>query len=111
MENKCVLCKGKLKDRVVEYKVYEVSLGRFPAKVCEKCGEQWFDEGTSKKIEEAEKKANLFGLYRESKISYSGNSLIVRIPKDIVKFTNLKKESSIIIYPENKNKISVDIKE
>ena len=80
-------------------------------KVCEKCGEQWFDEGTSKKIEEAEKKANLFGLYRESKISYSGNSLIVRIPKDIVKFTNLKKESSIIIYPENKNKISVDIKE
>lgn len=109
MENKCALCGGNLKKKVVDYKVYGKSLGKFPAKVCEKCGEQWFDEGTSKKIEEAEKKANLFGLCRESKISYSGNSLIVRIPKDIAKFTNLNKESKVIIYPENKNKISVNI--
>jgi len=110
MENKCVLCGGKLKNKIVDYKVYGKSLGKFPAKVCEKCNEQWFDEENSKKIEQAEKKANLFGLCRESKISYSGNSLIIRIPKDIVKFMNLNKESQIIIYPEDKNKISVNIK-
>lgn len=110
MENKCVLCEGKLKEKIVEYKIYGKSLGRFPAKVCERCGEQWFDEETSKRIEQEEKKANLFGLYRESKISYSGNSLIVRIPKDIAKFMHLKKESPIVIYPESKNIISINIK-
>ena len=110
MENKCVLCKGKLKDEIVEYKVYGISLGKFPAKICQKCNEQWFDEKTSKKIEKAEKKKNLFGLYKESKISYSGNSLIIRIPQDIAKFMKLNKEKPILIYPESKNKISVDIK-
>jgi len=110
MENKCALCNGKLKGRLIEYSVYGVSLGKFPAKVCEKCNEQWFDEETSRKIEEAEKKADLFGLSRESKVSYSGNSLIIRIPKDIAKFMNLTKDSEVVIYPENKNKISIDLK-
>ena len=110
MENKCILCEGKLKAKIVEYKVYGKSLGRFSAKVCEECGEQWFDEKTSKKIEEAEKKANLFGLYKESKISYSGNSLIIRIPKDIAKFMKIKKESPIAIYPEDKNTIAINLK-
>ncbi len=75
MENKCVLCNGNLKKKLVDYKVYGENLGKFPAMVCDSCGEQWFDEQTSRKIEQAEKKADLFG-----------------------------------IYPENKNKISVDIK-
>jgi len=110
MENKCVLCEGKLKKKIVDYEVYGKSLGKFPAMVCEKCGEQWFDEKTSEKIEQAEKKANLFGLYRESKISYSGNSLIIRIPKDIAKFMKLKKELPVVIYPENKNTISINIR-
>ncbi len=110
MENKCVLCGGNLKKKIVDYKVYGKSLGKFPAEVCEKCNEQWFNEETSKKIEQAEKKADLFGLCREGKISYSGNSLIIRIPKDIAKFMNLNKKSQIIIYPEDKNKISVNIK-
>jgi len=110
MEDKCILCEGKLENKTIDYEVYGKSVGKFSAKVCKNCGEQWFDEETSKKIEEAEKKENLFGLSRESKISYSGNSLIIRIPKEIVKFMNLKKESQIIISPENKNKIAVNIK-
>jgi YgiT-type zinc finger domain-containing protein len=109
MESKCPLCNGRLKQKDVDYKVYGVSLGKFPAKVCEKCNEQWFDEETSKNIEEAEKKENLFGLSRKIKISYSGNFLIIRIPSDIAKFMNLKKESEVVIYSEDKNKIIVDI--
>ncbi len=109
MENKCVLCSGNLKKEIIDYKVYGKSLGKFPVMVCKSCGEQWFDEKTSVKIEEAEKKANLFGLSKESKISYSGNSLIIRIPQNIVKFMNLKKESSVIIYPENK--IAIDVRD
>jgi len=108
--NKCVLCDGNLKKKTVDYKVYGKSLGKFPAMVCNSCGEQWFDEQTSRKIEQAEKDTNLFGLCRESKISYSGNSLIIRLPKEIAKFMDLKRESPIIIYPESKNKIAVDIR-
>lgn len=111
MENKCALCRGNLKKEIVDYKVYGKSLGKFPALVCKTCGEQWFDEKTSIKIEQAEKKANLFGLSRESKISYSGNSLIIRLPKNIAKFMNIKKESHIMIYPESKNKLAIDLRD
>lgn len=110
MENKCVLCEGNLKNEIINYKVHGMSLGKFPAKVCENCNEKWFDEKTSKKIERAEKKANLFGLSKESKISYSGNSLIIRIPKNIEKFMNLSKNSEVLIYPEDKNKIVISVR-
>lgn len=101
--------KGKLKKKIVPYSVYGVELGRFPADVCDKCGEEWFDEETAKKIELLEKKHGLFGLSKESKISYSGNSLIIRIPKAIAKFLNLKKEKPIIIHPEGKRKLTIEI--
>lgn len=110
MINKCILCDGKLNEKMVDYKIYGKSIGKFPALVCNSCGEQWFNEETSKKIQEKEKKLKLFGLSRETKISYSGNSLIIRIPRKLAKFMNLKKETEVIIYPEDKNKISISIK-
>lgn len=110
MTDKCVLCGGKLTRKNVDYKIYGKSIGKFPALVCNSCGEQWFDEDTSGKIQEKERKLKLFGLSRETKISYSGNSLIIRIPKELAKFMNLKKETEVIIYPEDKNKIAISIK-
>ena len=110
MANKCALCNGELNKRVVDYKIYGKSIGKFPALVCASCGEQWFDEETSKKIQKKERELGLFGLSRETKISYSGNSLIVRIPKELAKFMNLKKGTEMIIYPEDKNKIAMFIK-
>ncbi len=110
MENKCALCEGELKKKSVDYKVYGKSIGKFKALVCSSCGEQWFDESVSRKIEDAEKKAGIFGLSRESKIGYSGNSLIIRIPKELAKFMKLRKETEIIIYPEDENKLCVAIK-
>ena len=110
MANKCILCGGKLIQKTLDYKIYGKGIGKFPALVCDSCGEQWFDEETSKKIQEKEKKLKLFGLSRETKISYSGNSLIIRIPKELAKFMNLKKETRVIIYPEDKNKLSISIK-
>jgi len=110
MENKCALCEGKLKNKIIDYKIYGKDIGKFPALVCNSCGEQWFDEPTSKKIENTEKKVGIFGLSRETKISYSGNSLIIRIPKELAKFMKLKKETRVIIYPEDENKLSITIK-
>jgi len=107
---KCPVCdKGKLIKKNVGYSVYGIELGKFPAEVCSNCKEEWFSEETAKKIEKIEKEKGLFGLSKQSKISYSGNSLIVRIPKEIAKFMKLKKETSIMIHPEGKNKISIEV--
>ncbi|MBS3165558.1 AbrB/MazE/SpoVT family DNA-binding domain-containing protein [Candidatus Woesearchaeota archaeon] len=106
----CPLCeKGTLTKKEVPYLVYGIQLGIFPTNSCNSCGEQWFDEKTSKKIEELEKKKGLFGLAKKSKISYSGNSLIIRIPEQLAKFMGIKKEDGIILHPEGKNKITVEL--
>lgn len=110
MENKCISCKGRLKSKIVDYEVYGISIGKFPALVCASCGEQWFSEETSGKIEEKEKELGLFGLSVESRVSYSGNSLIIRIPKELAKFMNIKKESRVQIAPENKGKLCITVK-
>ncbi|MBI3623341.1 hypothetical protein HY212_04670 [Candidatus Pacearchaeota archaeon] len=110
MENKCALCDGKLRSKLADYKIYGKSIGKFNALVCNSCGERWFDEETARKIEEKEKELGLFGLSKETKISYSGNSLIIRIPKELAKFMGLKKETNVILYPEDKNKFTVAVK-
>ena len=107
---KCLICeKGKLENKSVTYSVYGIELGNFPAQVCTACGEQWFNEETSKTIQELEKKKGLFGLSKRTKISYSGNSLIIRIPEPLAKFMDLHKEDEIIIYPDGKNRIALEL--
>jgi len=107
---KCPVCeKGNLSEKKISYKVYGEELGRFPAMVCSSCKEEWFDEKTAREIEAIEKKKGLFGLSAQTKISYSGNSLIVRIPKAIADFMKLKREEPATIYSEGRNKFSVEI--
>ncbi len=110
MENKCISCNGKLKSKNVDYNVYGMNIGKFPALVCDSCGEQWFSEETSKKIEEKEKELGLFGLSIETKVSFSGNSLMIRIPKELAKFMNMKKETKVSIIPESKKKLCIAVR-
>ena len=111
MKNKtCANCeKGILIKKLVPYEVYGTKLGNFRALVCKSCGEVWFDEATVEKMEKLEKEKGLFGLSVQTKVSYSGNSLIIRIPKSIVDFFRLKKEEIVTIHPEGKNKIAIEI--
>jgi len=107
---KCPICdKGEMSKKTVSYVVYGIELGKFPANVCNKCGEEWFDEDIALKIEKLEKKKGLFGLSKESKISYSGNSLVIRIPAKIAKFLNIKKEEPVMIHPDGKNKLAIEL--
>ena len=106
----CPICeKSKLVKKNIPYYVYGIEIGKFPAEICSKCDEQWFSEETAQKIEKIEKAKGLFGLTKQSKISYSGNSLILRIPKEIAKFLNLKKEKPVLMHPEGKNKLMIEI--
>ena len=51
----CFMCKGELEEKTVNYMVdlenTIIIIKEVPAKVCTQCGEQYFDDETSKNIE------------------------------------------------------------
>lgn len=99
---KCPICeKGYLKKGNIKETMFGVYLGEFPAEICSKCGESFTDEKTTRKIEAAAKKKGIWGLGKKTKITKTGNSLAVRIPKDIVKYLNLKEGKEAYIHPED----------
>ncbi len=107
---KCYICeKGKLIRKKVDFDVYGVSIGKFPAEVCNKCNETFFDEEISIKIDEAVKTKGLWGLEAKTKIGKVGDALDVRFNKRLVEFLNLKKGEEVTIKPETKKKIIVEL--
>ena len=46
---KCPICgSGKLKKGKIEEEMFEISLGRYDAEICDTCGESFVDEATMK---------------------------------------------------------------
>lgn len=86
----------------------EIKLGVFEAEKCPKCSEVFFTEEASDKIDEKAKEMGLWGMGQEGKIGYSGNSIIVRVPKKIAEFLKLKDGKKVYIRPEGKNKLVVE---
>ncbi len=106
---KCPICEtGKLVRKKIEYKYKDWYFGKYDADVCGKCDEAFFTEKASEKIELKAKELGVWGIERRTKISHSGNSLIVRIPKAIAKFIEIEDGEEVIIRPEGKKKFSVD---
>ena len=106
---KCIICDGETVKRNVEHKEFGILLGNFKADVCKKCGETYFDEETAGNIQQKSKKLGLFGLARKVKVAEIGNSIAIRIPKEIAEFLKLKKGEEVLIFPENKHKLHIDI--
>ncbi len=105
---KCYICeKGNLVKKRIDYRAYGIKLGDYPAEVCDKCGETFFDEETSKKINDTAKKHGLFGLEAKSKIGQAGSTLDIRLPKKIIEFMELEKGREITIMPEDKNRLVI----
>jgi len=110
MSEKCYICeKGNLVKKEVDYLLLGENLGKFAAEVCDTCGEQFFDEEASKKIEVVAKKRGLWGLESKSKIAKVGNSYAIRINKRIAEFLDLKKGEDVSIIPENKHKLLIQV--
>ncbi len=109
MLKKCPICgEGALTRKKVDESTFGVSLGKFPAWVCDHCGESFTDENTTKAIIDRAKQKGVWGLGKKVKVSKSGNSLVVRIPKEIVDFMGLQKDQELFIRPEGKSKITVE---
>jgi len=106
----CPICeKGSLKESKIKEYIFGVYLGEFSAKICEKCHESFTDEETTRKIEEAAKQKGIWNLGVKTKITKTGNSLAVRIPKSIVNYLKLKEGEEAYIHPEN-NKLIIEAK-
>lgn len=107
---KCYICEnGNLNNKMIDYKLYGISLGKFPAKVCNKCDETFYEEAISKKMTAIAKKKGLFGLHAKTKIGQSGSTLDIRLPKKLINFLNLKKGKEVEIQPEGKHKLIISI--
>jgi hypothetical protein len=107
----CPVCKGKMIRRKAAFNFGNIKLGEFDADVCEKCCEPFFTEEASDEIDRKARQMGFWGMASKTRIGYSGNSLIVRIPKDISNFMKLKKGEEVSIHPEGKDKLVIELKE
>ena len=106
---KCIICNGETIKKNVEYRESGVLLGTFSANICQKCGETFFNEKTAEKIQQKSKQMGLFGLAKKAKVAEIGNSIAIRIPKEIAEFLKLKKGKEVVIFPESKNDLHINI--
>ncbi len=107
IREKCDECGGKLVGKNVDFSLFGVNLGKFPAEVCSKCGEEVFTEETSARIDEITRKKELYGLAASTKVGKAGDSLDIRINKKIAQFVNLQKGQTVMVHPEGKNRIVI----
>jgi len=108
-ENMCWECNVKMRRKNVDYSLYGMKIGKFPALVCPKCDETYFSEETSKRITQHTKDKGLWGLGTKTKIGQAGSTLDIRLNRNIINFMRLKKGREVNIYPENKNKLIVEV--
>ena len=106
---KCEECGGRITLKKVEFKLYAVPVGFFPAEVCAKCGEKVFDEKTSDQIDAAAKKRGLWGLGANATVTKVGSSIAIIINKRIAQFLGLKRGEQVQIHPESKNRLRIDV--
>ena len=99
--------KGTLKEGKIKEEMFGVYLGDFKALICNKCGESFTDEKVTELIQKTAKAKGVWGLGKKTKITKTGNSLAIRIPKEIANFLNLKNGSEAYIHPD-KNKLIIE---
>ena len=102
-------CGGRLAERVSEVEFFGIDFGLKRVEVCADCGTEYLSQETMEEVEAEVKKRGLFGLERRGKVSRSGNSLVIRIPQEIVKSMNLKRDIPIVIYPSDKDRLVVEL--
>ena len=104
---KCDECGGKIEHKKTDFKLFGISLGKFDALVCSKCGQTLFTEEISNKIDKVAKEKGLWGLEAKSKVAKVGDSLSIRVNKKLANFLDLKKGEEVTLIPEGKNKLLV----
>ena len=101
--------KGKLVKRKVRYDYSGIDLGEYNAEVCDKCGEQYYDEKATELIEKKAKQLGIWGLKERTVVHKTGGSSSLIIKKKLADFIGLEKNKEVIIYPEGKKKLTIEV--
>ncbi len=109
MKARCPFCSARFRVSVEPYTVFDVHVGDFETWTCTKCGEIFYPEASTRAMEGREAQLGLLGLERSTKVSTSGNALMVRIPKRIQNFTGLRKGTDVVIRPEGRRRIVIEV--
>ncbi len=103
-------CGGKVKWKKENVVIEGVECGILDIEYCENCGEEYFPEETMEIVEQKLKKEGLWGIQRkEANLWRSGNSVLLRIPKEITDNLKLKPDERVIVYAEGKKKIVIEL--
>jgi hypothetical protein len=110
-ENTPIKCKcgGKLRRSYSEVEFFGIDFGLKQASVCSECGSEYLTQEVMEEIEREVKKRGLFGLERRGRVTKSGNSLVIRIPKEIVDSLKIKRDLPIVIYPSEQRKLIIEV--
>lgn len=103
-------CGGKLKKSHTQVEFFGIDFGIKECEVCTKCGSEYLDDRVLEGVEQEVKKRKLFGLEKQAQVTKSGNSLVVRLPPEIVKFAGINYKDYVRIYPISKNRIEVELR-
>lgn len=102
-------CGGILKKSKTEIEFFGIDFGVRTCEICTRCGAEYLSQELIEEIEAEVKSRGLFGLERKGKITKSGNSLVIRVPKEIADSLNIEKDSRITIYPSDSKRLIVEI--
>ena len=102
-------CGGKLKRGVTEVEFFGIDFGIKQADICTECGSEYLSQELLEEIEKEVVGRGLFGLERKGHVAKSGNSLVVRIPKEIAKSLKIERDTPIIIYPSEPKKLVIEV--
>ena len=104
-------CGGKLKKSKTEVEFFGIDFGIQSCEVCAQCGSEYLSQELIEKIEKEVRRSRFFGLERRARVTKSGNSLVIRVPKEIAKSLRIEKDTAITIYPTEKRKLIVEVEE
>ena len=109
MEYPCP-CGGKVKWKKEKLVIDGIDCGILDVEICSTCGEQYFPEETMEIVQEKLKKEGLWGVQRnEARLWKSGNSVLVRLPKELTEILSLKPDQKVRMYNEGKKRIIIDV--
>lgn len=102
-------CGGNLKKSQCEVEFFGINFGLKACEVCTKCNAEYLDNEIITKIQDEMKKIGIFGLERNLQVAKSGNSLVIRIPKEIADFLGIQAKSLIKLIPLNNKQLQVEV--
>ena len=88
---------------------FGIDFGLRRADVCTECGSEYLSQEVMEEVDREVKRRGLFGLERRGRVAKSGNSLIIRIPKEIADSLKIKRDQPIVIYPSEPKKLIIEV--